>query len=219
MSKNGTYNYPYRLDKGRTKRKAANNALCKEEKLDFLGVQEYTDKCVKDVCPDGYGYFRGPDGDEAQSVGLYHKKVKWEPLRGGFVRINSDGHPLRGILWRRYRNRKTGRKKTVAVIHLVAFASRNERARKEHLRQQKKVADWLAKQPKSTVVMGDWNRSWNQMPDMRRVATQSKPLFGTGPSGQKIDYGAKRKEAKSAPKGIKKGPKRGSDHAPYIFRG
>lgn len=219
MARAASHNFPYRLDKTRAKRKSANNALCREERLDFLGVQEYTDKCVEIACPSGYDYFRGPGGDEAQSVGLYSKKRKWAPIKGGFIKISSGGHPLRGILWRRFRNTKTGRKKTVAVVHLAAFASSKPAAAKEHLRQQKKVAEWLAKQPKNTVVMGDWNRGWWQMPDMKRVARQSKPLFNTGPHGQQIDYAAKRKDSKNPAKGIKRGPKRGSDHAPYIFRG
>lgn len=216
MARHATYNFPFRLDKSRTKRKSANESLCKKERLDFLGVQEYTDACVAAVRPFGFG---GVRPRVAQSAGLYYRKARWELLKSGWVRINSKGHPDRGILWARFRNRKTGKKKTIAVIHLVAFASSKPAAAREHIRQQRKVAEWLEKQPKSTVVMGDWNRAWSQMPDMSRVAKQSSPLFGTGPHGQKIDYAAKRRSAKNGARGLRAGDKAGSDHRPYIFTG
>lgn len=214
MVKVATHNYPHRLDRSGEKRKA-NFTKMSNDKITVIAVQEITDKDIFRIVPKGWGHWRP---GKAESAGIMWKKSVWSIVNKGRVRINSESwKPIREIVWVRLRKRN-GVTRTFASVHLVAFKTSRPQNGREYRKQVKRVANWLVKQPKDTVLLGDWNGTpgdgW--MDALETVANSSRPLFKTGPNGQYIDFAWKSKSAKTKPKGIKRWPKSGSDHYGYV---
>lgn len=210
MARVTTKNYPHRLDRT-GKRRREDFGRMSAAGVTVIAVQEVTDADAGRITPKGWRVWR-PAAAESAAV-LWDASV-WTLLRRGRKRISSKGWtPVREIVWVRLRNRK-GTERVFASVHLVAFKTSKKRNGAEFRRQVQRAADWLSGQPRSAVLMGDFNGTpgdgW--MTPLERVALHSAPLYRTGPSGQRIDYGWKRRGARTRAKGVRRWPKAGSDH-------
>lgn len=210
IAKVASQNFPHRLDRDGSKRRANFTRMAKDG-ITVIAVQEITDRDIFRIHPAGWGHWRPA---KSESAGIMWNPAVWTPVAKGRRRINSkDWSPVREIVWVRLRNRR-GNERTFASVHLVAFKDSKPRNGVEFRKQVKRCASWLSHQPVDTVLMGDFNGTPDDgwMEPLERVAAWSVPLYQTGPEGQRIDYGFKRREARTRARAIRRWPKAGSDH-------
>ncbi len=215
-----TWNMPPRF--GDTPRRRALAALVDRWRPRVVALTEVADHDPEDVAPKGWRWVRP---SKAQSAALLYDHAHLELVDSGARRVSSPGwDPPRFVVWGRFKVRQSdGPKiKTVASAHLVAFKTTRPSHGREYLKQQRRVARWLQEQPRSTVVLGDWNAQpgliWT--PDLLEVARASTPRLETGPRRQHIDYAWKRKDAKNRAAGLAVfRDAAASDHAAYVCDG